>query len=83
LGTYCECSELPSQRPEMIGCEMKAVPVAHNMTRELFVIQLDGHAKSAYRRLAEALKAALRLKDDFPDHNVKVRAMRASNLLHK
>jgi len=62
---------------------MKAVPVAHNMTRELFVIQLDGHAKSAYRRLAEALKAALRLKDDFPDHNVKVRAMRASNLLHK
>jgi hypothetical protein len=62
---------------------MKAVPEAHSMTHELFVIQFDGHAKSGYRRLAEALKAALRLKDEFPDHNVKVRAMRASNSLHK
>ena len=58
---------------------MKAVPVAHNMTHEHFVVQFDGHAKSGYRRLAEALKAALRLKDQFPDHNVKVRAMPASN----
>jgi hypothetical protein len=41
---------------------MKAVPAAHNMTHELFVIQFDGHAKSGYRRLAEALKAALRLR---------------------
>jgi hypothetical protein len=62
---------------------MKAVPAAHKMTHELFVIQFDGHAKSGYRRLAEALKAALRLKDEFPDHNVKVRAMRASNSPHK
>jgi hypothetical protein len=62
---------------------MKAVPVAHNMAHEHFVVQLDGHAKSGYRRLAEALKAALRLKDQFPDHNVKVRAKPASNSLHK
>jgi hypothetical protein len=53
------------------------------MTHEHFVVQFDGHAKSGYRRLAEALKAALRLKDQFPDHNVKVRAMPASNSLHK
>ena len=63
--------------------EMQADTVAHNVTHERFVIQFDGHAKSGYRRLAEALKAALRLKDEFPDHNVKVRAMRASNSLHK
>jgi hypothetical protein len=62
---------------------MKAVPAAHNMTHELFVIQFDGRAKSGYRRLAEALKAALRLKDQFPDHNVKVRATPANNSLHK
>jgi hypothetical protein len=49
------------------------------MTHERFVLQIDGHAKSAYRRLADALKAALRLKDQFPDHNVKVRTIPASN----
>jgi hypothetical protein len=53
------------------------------MTHEHFVLQIDGHAKSGYRRLADALKAALRLKDQFPDHNVKVRAVAASNSLHK
>jgi hypothetical protein len=62
---------------------MKAVAIAHNMTQERFVIQFDGQARSGYSRLAEALKAALRLKDQFPDHNVKVRAIPASNSLHK
>jgi hypothetical protein len=62
---------------------MKAVTVPHGITHERFVIQFDGHAKSGYRRLAEALKAALRLKEQFPDHNVKVRAIPASNSLHK
>jgi hypothetical protein len=48
------------------------------------VIRLnDGHAKSGYRRFTDALKAALRLKDQFPDHNVKVRAIRASHSSHK
>jgi hypothetical protein len=48
------------------------------------VIRLnDGHAKSGYRRFTDALKAALRLKDQFADHNVKVRAIRASNSSHK
>jgi hypothetical protein len=58
---------------------MKAASLHHNMTHERFVLQIDGHAKSAYRRLADALKAALRLKDQFPDHNVKVRTIPASN----
>jgi hypothetical protein len=67
----------------MTGFIMKAASLPHNMTHERFVLQIDGHAKSAYRRLADALKAALRLKDQFPDHNVKVRAVAASNSLHK
>jgi hypothetical protein len=54
---------------------MKAASIGHSMTYELFVIQVDGHAKSAYRRSTDALKAALRLKDQFPGHTVKVRAM--------
>ena len=57
---------------------MKAVSIGHTMTHELFVIQIDGHAKSGYRRFTDALKAALRLKDQFPGHNVR-RAMPVSN----
>jgi hypothetical protein len=62
---------------------MKAVSVNHNVLHERFVIQFDGHAKSGYRRLADALKAALRLKDQFPGHNVKVRAIPATTSPHK
>jgi len=57
---------------------MKAASIGHTMTHELFVIQIDGHAKSGYRRFTDALKAALRLKDQFPGHNVKVRAIPAA-----
>jgi hypothetical protein len=62
---------------------MKAASIGHTMTHELFVIQIDGHAKSGYRRFTDALKAALRLKDQFPGHNVKVRVMPISNSSHK
>jgi hypothetical protein len=64
---------------------MKAVGATHKMNyiMSYFVLQIDGHAKSGYRRFTDALKAALRLKDQFPDHNVKVRAIRASNSSHK
>ena len=55
---------------------MKAVGATHKMNYEYFVLQIDGHAKSGYRRFTDALKAALRLEDQFPDHNVKVRAIR-------
>ena len=48
---------------------MKAVGATHKMNYEYFVLQIDGHAKSGYRRFTDALKAALRLKDQFPDHN--------------
>ena len=62
---------------------MKAVGATHKMNYEYFALQIDGQAKSGYRRFTDALKAALRLKDQFPDHNVKVRAIRASNSSHK
>jgi hypothetical protein len=62
---------------------MKAAGIGPTMTHELFIIQIDGHAKSGYRRFTDALKAALRLKDQFPGHNVKVRAMPVSNPSHK
>jgi hypothetical protein len=62
---------------------MKVASIDHSMTHELFVIQVDGHARSGYRRFSDALKAALRLKDQFPGHNVKVRAMPVRNSSHK
>ena len=41
---------------------------------ELFVVQLDGRVKSTHERFVEALRAAMSLRDEFPKHQVKVRA---------
>ena len=57
----------------IVGCLMKSVIATHNVPHERFVLQFDGRAKSGYRRVADALRAALRLKDEFPQHDIKVR----------
>jgi hypothetical protein len=44
---------------------------------EYFVLQIDGRVRSGHRRFADALRAALLLRDEFPQHDVKVRAMPA------
>jgi hypothetical protein len=62
---------------------MKGVGANHKMTHEYFIVQIDRHEKSDYRRFTDALKAALRLKDKFPGRNVKVRTIPTSNLSHK
>jgi len=41
---------------------------------DYYVIQVDGRAKSGHRRFVDALRAALLLRDQFPHHDVKVRA---------
>jgi hypothetical protein len=63
----------PRRRPK---CPFIA---SHSACHERFVLQIDGRAKSGYRPLADALRAALRLKDQFPQHNVKVRARQTNN----
>jgi hypothetical protein len=45
---------------------------------EFFVVQLDGHVKSTHGRFVEALREALVLRDEFPQHEVKVRATPAT-----
>ena len=62
-----------------MGSLMKGAIAPHSACHERFVLQIDGRAKSEYRRLADALRAALRLKDQFPQHNVKVRASPTNN----
>jgi len=47
---------------------------SHNPSDEYFVLKMDGHLKSTHRRFIDALKAALELKNQFPTHDVKVRA---------
>ena len=58
-----------------MGCVMKDAIAAHH---EYFVLQMDGRAKSRYRRFVDALRAGLQLRDQFPQHDIKVRAMQAS-----
>lgn len=49
----------------------------HELPDEYFVLQIDGRVRSGHRRFADALRAALLLRDQFPQHDVKVRAMPA------
>lgn len=56
---------------------MKSAIATHGLPEECFVLQMDGKAKSQHRRFVDALRAGLQLKDQFPQHDIKVRAMQA------
>ena len=56
---------------------MKSAIAAH-LPDEHYVIRIDGRVKSHHRRFVDALREGLQLKDQFPQHDVKVRAMHAS-----
>ena len=60
-----------------MGCLMKDDIAAHSLPDEYFVIQIDGRVKSHHRRFLDALRAGLELRDQFPDHDVKVCAAHA------
>jgi hypothetical protein len=55
--------------------------IAAHLPDEHFVIRVDGRVKSHHRRFLDALKEGLRLRDQFPQHVVKVCAQ-ASRELH-
>jgi hypothetical protein len=57
-----------------MGCPMKGA-IAHS---EHYVIRVDGRVRSRHRRFVDALREGLQLKDQFPQHDIKVRAMQAS-----
>ena len=57
-----------------MGDVMKDDIATHSLPDEYFVIQIDGREKSHHRRFLDALRAGLLLRDQFPDHDVKVRA---------
>jgi hypothetical protein len=57
---------------------MKHGFATHQLPDEYFVLQIDGRVKSGHRRFVDALRAALLLREQFPNHDVKVRAEQAN-----
>jgi hypothetical protein len=62
-----------------MGVLMKNIITAHILPDEHYVVRIDGRIKSQHRRFVDALKAGLHLRDQFPQHDVKVRAIHASS----
>lgn len=56
---------------------MKQGVTGHSLPDEYFVIQIDGRAESGYRRFSDALRAALLLRYEFPEHDIKVREIQS------
>jgi hypothetical protein len=46
--------------------------IASHLPDEHFVIRVDGRIKSHHRRFLDALREGLQLRDQFPQHDVKV-----------
>jgi hypothetical protein len=55
-----------------MGCRMKIGIATHALPHEYFVLRIDGRVNSTHQRLVDALRAGLRLKDQFPQHDIKV-----------
>ena len=60
----------------LVGNLMKSAIAAH-LPDEHFVIRVDGRVKSHHRRFLDALREGLQLRDQFPQHDVKVQSMQA------
>jgi hypothetical protein len=58
---------------------MKNGLAMQGVQHEYFVLQIDGRTKSGHRRFIDALRAGLQLKDQFPQHDIKVRAMQMTD----
>jgi hypothetical protein len=63
------------------GNPMKSAIVA-NLPDEHFVIRVDGRVKSHHRRFLDALREGLQLRDQFPQHDIKVQSMQVGGELH-
>ena len=61
-----------------MGCPMKSAIAAHSLPHEHYVVRIDGRVKSHHRRFVDALREGLYLRDQFPQHDVKVQAMQES-----
>jgi hypothetical protein len=62
-----------------MGFLMKNDVVTHSLALECYVLQLNGRANSTYQRFMDAVRAGIRLKDQFPQHDIKVRLAQVEN----
>jgi hypothetical protein len=51
---------------------MKNAIVMHCMPHGCYVLRIDGRLNSTHRRFVDAVRAGLQLKDQFPQHDIKV-----------
>ena len=80
VGNAAEAIGLRSMRgSDMVGNPMKNAVAAH-LPDEHFIIRVDGRVKSHHRRFLDALREGLQLRDQFPQHDVKVCAQASSEL---
>ena len=56
------------------GSHMKSA-IAGHLPYDNYVVRIDGRVKSHHRRFIDALREGLYLRDQFPQHDVKVGAM--------
>ena len=62
-----------------MGCLMKNGIATHSLPHERYVLRIDGRVNSTYGRFVDALRAGLKLKDEFPDHDIKVGVKQTEN----
>ena len=60
---------------------MKNGAMRQELTHEYFVVKFDGQAKSRHRRFVDAVRAGLLLRDQFPQHDVKVHSIQVSDTI--
>jgi hypothetical protein len=57
--------------------------LANDSIRECYVVEIDGIATAEYCVFVKALSASLRIKQEFPNRNVKLRDADAKQKLHR
>jgi hypothetical protein len=62
-----------------MGWDFMKGAVASQLPDEQFVIQVDGRAKSQHQRFVDALREGLQLRDQFPQHDIKVRVLKVAD----
>jgi len=80
VGNAAEAFGLRSMCGSDLGGEipMKSAIAAH-LRDEHFVVRVDGRVKSRHRRFLDALREGLQLRDQFPQHDIKVCTLASGN----
>jgi hypothetical protein len=63
----------------LMRCLMKnGIATPGNLSREYFVLQINGRTDSIHRRYEDAVRAGLLLKNQFPHFDIKVRELNST-----